>query len=74
MALLSNISEFGDLKGLVVGQYGEASQDLHDLIGQIASPEALFIAQSSGKPLTVKDRSCILSSVRRRLSVVGVRA
>ena len=26
------LREFGDIKGLVVGLYGEVSQDLHDLI------------------------------------------
>ena len=66
--------EFGDLKGLVVGQYGEGSQDLHDLIEQIASSKAIFMAQSSGKPLTIAERGFILSSVRRRLSVVAVRS
>ena len=68
------MSEFGDLKGLVVGMYGDVSQDLHDLILYMANSRAQHLAQSSGRPLSVSDRSLILGSLRRRLSVVAVRA
>ena len=49
------------------------SQDLHDLIIYMADSRAQYLAQSAGKPLSVTDRSLILASFRRRLSVVGIR-
>ena len=40
---------FGDILRLVVGQYGEISQDLHDLLKQLASAKAKHISLHEGR-------------------------
>ena len=60
--------------GLVVGQYGEGSQGLHELISLAADSRAKFVAQQRGSPLSDYERSCILGGYRRRLSVTAIRA
>ena len=71
--LESHLHDFGDLLGLVVGQYGEGSQGLHDLLGHIVSSRAEYVSRSRGSPLSAYEHSCILGGYRRRLSVTAVR-
>ena len=72
--LEQHLRGYRDLMGLVVGQYGEISQDLHDLVSHMADSKAKFLSYSRGKPMSENERSSVLSGIRRRLSVVAVRA
>ena len=72
--LEQHLRRFGDLMGLVIGQYGEGSQGLHDLLNHIVDSRAKYMCHSSGSPLSDHQRNLILASYRRRLYVVAVRA
>jgi hypothetical protein len=65
---------FGNLLCLVVGQYGECSQDIHDLLSRFAVEKANKECRSTGRPITESARGQILQQHRRRLSVCAVRA
>ena len=69
-----HLHQFGDLIGLVVGQYGEGSQGLQNLVSYMAESRAKFICHARGKPLSTQETSSLLASYRRRLSVVAIRA
>ena len=60
---------YGDILRLVAGQYGEISQDFHDLIKKLASTKANHISLLEGRPVSDSERGLILHHLRRRLSV-----
>ena len=60
---------FGDILCLVAGQYGEISQDLHDLLKKLASTKAQHTALLEGRPVSDSEQGLILHHLRRRLSV-----
>ena len=62
------------LQGLVVGRWGEASQDLHNLIQGLAEARGLHEARTTGVPTTPGTLSTIVSRYRRILSCVFLRA
>ena len=72
--LQQRLQSFGDLQCLVVGQYGEVSQHLHDLLGRFATCQADQIARSTGRPVSDQQRGQLLHQLRRELSVTAVRA
>ena len=71
--LEQHLHQFGDLIGLVVGQYGEGSQGLHNLVSYMAESIAKFICHARGNSLSAQETSFLLASYRRRLSVVAIR-
>ena len=64
----------GGLSGLVVGQLGECSQDLHDLLLRFAEERAANLGRAQGIPLSNNQQALILQQFRRRLSVCAIRA
>ena len=68
------LEEFGTLAGFVVGQLGEASQDLHLFLKKCAKEKATKVANMTGHPLSISCESQILQQMRRRLSVCSIRA
>ena len=60
---------FGEIIRLVAGQYGEISQDFHDLLKKLASAKANHIALLEGRPLSVSEQGLLLHHIRRRISV-----
>ena len=68
------LDSFGDLLGLVVGNLGECSQDLHNLILSFAEERVRNMCRSKGLPVDDNTRSLIIQQYRRRLSVCAVRA
>ena len=68
------LESFGDLAGLVVGQFGECSQDLHNLLRSLADIRVENMARSRGIPLREDKTSLILQQYRRRLSVCAIPA
>ena len=62
------------LQGLVVCRWGEASQDLHNLVQGLAEARALYEARLTGIPTSEGKLSTIVSRYRRILSCVFRRA
>ena len=48
--LEQRLQGFGEILCLVVGQYGEISQDFHDPLNQLASAKAKHISLLEGRP------------------------
>ena len=72
--LLQKLDSYGDLKCLVIGQLGEGSQDLHDLLQIFATEKIERIRRSSGRPASDHERGLILQQLRRRFSASAVGA
>ena len=58
------LDEFGDLLGLVFGQFGEASDDVHQLVEHLADSRIALLTR----------RGVIVGQLRRQLSTAAVRA
>jgi hypothetical protein len=67
--LEERLKGFGDLLRLVAGQYGEVSQDFHELLKRLVASKAAHTAQVEGRPISDNERGLILNQLRRRLSV-----
>ena len=67
--LEQRLQGFGKILCLVAGQYGEISQDLHDLLKQLASAKAKHISLLEGRFLSASEQGLLLHHLRRRLSV-----
>ena len=68
------LESFGDLQGLVIGQFCEGSQDLHNLLAVFADEKAANLSRSKGVPVSKHQHSLILQQFRRRFSVTAVNA
>ena len=68
------LNGFGDLQCLVVGQFGEVSQHLHDLLAQFADCMADKVSRASGRPVSDDLKGLYLHQLRRELSVTAIRA
>ena len=67
--LEQRLQGFGEILCLVAGQYGEISQDFHDLLKQLASAKAKHISLLEGHTLSISEQGLLLHHLRRRLSV-----
>ena len=63
-----------ELKGLVVGILGEASDDMHQLVECLALARGKYVAQSSGCATSAHEKSQIIGQIRRKLSTSFIRA
>ena len=72
--LRQNLRNFGDLHCLVIGQFGEGSQDFHELLRTFAHEKADKVARSNGQPVSEHERGLLLQHLRHRVSVCSVRA
>ena len=70
----SKLNSFGELKCLVMGQFGESSQHLQELLVQFAEERAKNLSRSAGVALNSSHQALILQQYRRRLSVCAIRA
>ena len=74
----SKLGRLGDVKGVVVGAFGEGSDDLHALIHHLASSRVRVAGPQKGKRGQVRSEEAELALttafLRRTLSLVGVRA
>ena len=68
------LNEYGDIIGLVVGSWGEGSEDLHNLVQMLAEARVTSQCLARGLPATQADLGSVIGQVRRRLSVASVRA
>ena len=65
---------YGDLQGLVVGAFGEGSEDLHSLVQAMATSRVASVGLARGRPGTEAELGLVVGQIRRRLSVTSVRA
>ena len=74
----SKLGRLGDVKGVVVGAFGEGSDDLHALIHHLASSRVRVAGPQKGKRGQVRSEQAELALttafLRRTLSLVGVRS
>ena len=68
------LEQFGDICCFVIGQFSEASPDLHSFISKCASSKSKRMANVLGRPPSAFEESQILQQLRRRLSVCATRA
>ena len=74
----TKLASLGDVKGLVVGAFGEGSEDLHTLIHHLATSRVRVAGPQKGKRGQVRSEEAELaittSFLRRTLSLAGVRS
>ena len=70
----AKLREFGDLKTLVFGAFGESSDGAHLLMQQIAEARLRFQGLQRGREGQREELGVLIGMVRRRLSVAAVRA
>ena len=68
------LMQFGEIIGLVVGAFGEGSEDLHDLLQKIAESKANAMGLRRGRESTDTEIGIIVGQIRRSLSTTFVRA
>ena len=72
--LVARLQSFGELQGLVAGQWGEGSADLHALIQSCAESKVAHICRSTGRQESENELGVIVGQYRRLISTVAVRA
>ena len=77
-AVETKLATLGEVKGLVVGAFGEGSEDLHTLIHHLAASRVRVAGPQRGKRGQVRTEEAELaittSFLRRTISLAGVRA
>merc|ERR1719319_1349298 len=68
VARLEHLVGSEGLQGIVIGRWGECSQDLHKLIRGMAEARALHLTRSTGRQTSDGELAVILNSYRRILS------
>ena len=68
------LEEYGDLLGLCFGAWGEASEGVHQLVQTLAESRLKFQGLQRGRPGSDQELGILVSQVRRRLSLVAVKA
>ena len=63
------LEEYGDLQGLVVGAFGEGSEDLHHLVQVLAESRVVAVGLARGRPETEVEMGMVVGQIRRRMSV-----
>jgi len=68
----NHLQQFGDLRGLVFGAFGEASQDVHKLVQVMAESRLRSIGLQRGREGGEGELSVIVGQIRKQLSVAAV--
>ena len=68
------LDEFGELLGLCFGAWGEGSEGVHQLVQTIAEARLKFQGLQKGRPGSDQELGLLVGQVRRRLSLVAVKA
>ena len=68
------LEEYGDLIGLCFGAWGEASEHVHKLVQSLAECRLTYLGLQRGRPGSEQELGMCLGQVRRRLSMVAVKA
>ena len=72
--LQRKLQSFGDIMGLVVGAFGEGSQDLHELVHTMARSRLRGQGLKEGREGSDAELGVITGQVRRSLSTSFIRA
>ena len=72
--LVQRLESMGELLCLVVGAFGEVSEDLERTIKAIAESRALYLSRESGQPVSEARAGWILGQYRRLLSCLFIRS
>ena len=72
--LQRKLESFGELKGLVFGAFGEASEDVHDLVNTLSQSRLRGQGLVLGREGSGEKLGIITGQVRHALSTVCVRA
>ena len=72
--LVRRLERFGKLKSLVVGPWGEGSNDLHRLVKVMGETKLAAKSRSLGRECSDTELGIIVSQIRRYLSTAFVRA
>ena len=70
----NKLLQYGDLQGLVVGAFGEGSEDLHSFVQVIAEAKVSAMGLARGREGTEAELGIIVGQARRMLSTTSVRA
>ena len=73
-AVENRLLQFGDLQGLVVGAFGEGSDDLHSLVQLLAESKVTAMGLTRGRGGTEAEIGVLVGQIRRMLSTTNVRA
>ena len=68
------LDEFGELLGLCFGAWGEASEGVHTLVQTLAEARLKYQGLQRGRPGSDQELGLLVGQVRRRLSLVAVKA
>ena len=69
-----HLASHGSILGLVVGRFGELSEDVHALIQHLAVARMRHLGLHRGRPGSASEMGTITGQIRRQLSVAAVRA
>ena len=72
--ILQRLRSFGRTRGLVFGAYGEASADVHTLIGSAAEAQASQVWREAGARSASEMRAVLIGRMRRRVGLATVQA
>ena len=61
----TKLLQFGDLQGLVIGAFGEASEDVHSLVQTIAESKVTSQGMALGSSGTEAELGVLVGQVRR---------
>ena len=70
----NKLLQYGDLQGLVVGAFGEGSEDLHSLVQLLAESKVNAMGLARGRGGTEAELGMLVGQIRRMLSITNVRA
>ena len=62
------LDQFGELVGLVVGQFNEISNDTHQLIDEMAKSRVEKVARLEGRQISGHEKGLVVGQIRRQLS------
>ena len=72
--LVRRLDSYGQLQGLVLGAFQEASKDVHSLLDILADSRVKAMGLARGREGTDQERAAILSGFRRQLSMTAAKA
>ena len=72
--VLQRLQSFGRTRGLVFGAYGEASADVHTLLGMAAEAQAEELWREAGARTASEMRAILIGRMRRRVGMGTVQA
>ena len=73
-AVENRLQQFGDLQGLVVGAFGEGSDDLHSLVQLLAESKVIPMGLTRGRGGIEVEIEELVGQISRMLSTTNVRA